>query len=55
MTKREKLELERLRRLLQVERERAEKAFEGYRLALYDNVDLKLKIEGIESILKGEV
>lgn len=54
MTKQEKLKFDRLERLLEVERERAEKAWTGYREALYELVDLKLKVERIESVLKGD-
>ena len=54
MTKKEKLELERLHRLLAAERERAEKAWSGYRDALYELVDLKMKLERIEKVLRGD-
>ena len=54
MTKKEKLEMERLRRLLDVERERAEKSWAAYREALYELVDLRLKIESIERVIRGE-
>ena len=54
MTKRELLEMERLKRLLEAERERAEKAWSGYRDAFYENVDLKMKLEAVEKALRGE-
>ena len=54
MTKKEKLELERLQRLLEAERERSEKAWSGYRDALYELVDLKMKLERIEKVLRGD-
>ena len=54
MTKKEKLEMERLRRLLDADRERAEKAWSAYREALYELVDLRLKLESIERALRGE-
>ena len=54
MTKKEKLELERLQRLLEAERERSEKAWAGYRDALYELVDLKMKLERIEKVLRGD-
>ena len=54
MTKKEKLELERLQRLLEAERERSEKAWSGYRDALYELVDLKMKLERIEKVLHGD-
>jgi hypothetical protein len=46
-------QIERLERLLEAERERAEKAWDGYRQALYENVDLKLKLEAIQAVLGG--
>jgi hypothetical protein len=54
LNKKEALEFERLKRLLDVERERAEKAWSGYREALYQLVDMKMKLERIEKILKNE-
>jgi hypothetical protein len=54
MTKKEQMEFERLKRLLEAERERAEKAWKGYREALYENVDMRLKLEAIEKVLRGE-
>ena len=54
MTKKERLQMERLERLLDVERERAEKAWENYRSALYELVDVKMKLERIEKVLRGE-
>lgn len=54
MNKEERLQMERLRRLLDAERERAEKLWEGYREVMWENVDLKLKIEEIENVLRGE-
>ncbi len=53
MNKKEKMQLERLERLLDAERERAETAWEGYRSALYELVDLRLKLKRIESALNG--
>lgn len=46
--------IERLERLLEAERDRAEKAWDGYREALYESVDLKMKLEAIEKIVRGE-
>jgi hypothetical protein len=43
-----------LERLIEVERERAEKAWEGYRKALYENVDIKLRLEAVEKALRGD-
>jgi hypothetical protein len=54
MTKKEQAQMERLGRLLDAERERAEKAWENYRSALYELVDVKMKLERIEKVLRGE-
>jgi hypothetical protein len=54
MTKKEQQEFERLKRLLEAERERAEKAWQGYKETLYENVDMRLKLEAIEKVLRGE-
>lgn len=54
MTKKEKLEMERLHRLIEVERQRAEKAWDGYREALHELVDVKIKLERIQKVLSGE-
>ena len=55
MTKAEAQKIERLERLLEVERERAEKAWSGYREALYKNVDLEMQIKAIKEALGMEV
>ena len=55
MTKAEARKIERLERLLEVERERAEKAWSGYRDALYRNVDLEMQIRAIKEALGMEV
>jgi hypothetical protein len=39
---------------LAAEKERSEKAWEGYRNALYENVDIKLRLEAVEKALRGE-
>lgn len=54
MTKAKDREILRLQRLLEVERERAERAWAGYREALYQNADMRLKLEEIERVLSGE-
>jgi hypothetical protein len=54
MNKKERLQMERLERLLVVERERSEKQWDNYRKMMWENVDLKLKLEEIEKVLKGE-
>lgn len=53
MTLKKDRQIERLERLLAVERERAEKIWEGYRAALYENVDMKMRLEDIDRALKG--
>ena len=53
MNKKEQLQFERLERLLAAERERAESAWKGYRVALYELVDLKMKLEAVEKALHG--
>ena len=53
MTKKEQLQFERLERLLVAERERAESAWAGYREALYELVDLRMKLEAVEKALYG--
>ena len=53
MNKKEQLQFERLERMLEAEKERSEKAWSGYRDALYELVDLKIKIEQIEKVLNG--
>jgi hypothetical protein len=54
MTKKERAQIERLERLLAAERERTEQAWENYRSALYELVDVKMKLERIEKVLRGE-
>lgn len=54
MNHKERLQMQRLERLLEAERQRAEKAWENYRSALYELVDVKLKLERIEKVLSGE-
>jgi len=53
MNKKEQLQFERLERLLAAERERAESAWAGYRDALYELVDLKMKLEAVQKALHG--
>jgi hypothetical protein len=52
--RKQELEIERLKRLLEAERERSEKAWSGYREALYKQVDAQMKLEQIAKILRGE-
>ena len=47
-------QIERLERLLEAERERSEKAWDGYREALYENVDLKMRLEAVQKAINGE-
>ena len=44
-------QIDRLTRLLDAERERAEKAWSGYRTALYELVALRMKVEEIGAVL----
>ena len=53
MNKKERLQFERLERLLEVERERAEKAWEGYRKALYELVDVQMRLEAVLKAVNG--
>jgi hypothetical protein len=53
MNKKEQLQFERLERLLAAERERAESAWAGYRVALYELVDLRMKLEAVQKALHG--
>jgi hypothetical protein len=54
MTKKERLQMERLERLLAAERERSEKQWDNYRKMMWENVDLQMKLEQIEKVLRGE-
>ena len=54
MNAKEKFQFERLERLLAAERERADKAWSGYREALYELVDVKMKLEAIEKVMRGD-
>jgi len=51
LTKTEQLKFERLQRLLEAERQRAEKAWEAYRKTLYELVDIKMRLEGVQKAL----
>ena len=53
LNKKEQLQFERLTHLLEVERIRAESAWSGYREALYELVDLRMKLDAIEKALYG--
>jgi hypothetical protein len=54
MTKKERLQMERLERLLAAERERSERQWDSYRKMLWENVDLQMKLEQIQKVLRGE-
>ena len=54
LNKQEKLKFERISRLLEVERKRAEQAWEGYRSALYQLVDPQMKMLLIQKAINGE-
>ena len=53
LNKKEQLQFERLKRLLAAERERAERAWAGYRDVLYELVDARMKLELIEKAING--
>lgn len=53
MNKQERHQFDRLTRLLEAERERAEKAWVGYREILYEVVDLKMKLERVQKAING--
>ena len=53
LNKKEQRQFERLERLLAAERERAERAWAGYREALYELVEVKIKLEAVERALNG--
>ena len=53
LNKQEQLKFERLERILEAEKERSETVWNAYRDALYELVDLKIKIEQIEKVLNG--
>ncbi len=48
----DKRKIERLERLLEAERLRAEKAWQGYRETLYELVDVKMKLEAIQKAME---
>lgn len=53
MNKKEQRQFERLERLLAAEKERSDKAWDAYRNALYELVDVKMKLEAVERIING--
>lgn len=53
-TKADARKIERLERLLAAEKECAERAWAGYRAVLYENVEIKMKLEAIVRALNGE-
>jgi hypothetical protein len=46
--------MEKLRRFLAAEKEQSDKAWQGYRDTLYELVEVKIKLESIEAVLRGE-
>ena len=46
--------LERLQMQLDAERDRAEKAWTHLRELMYENVDLKLKLDAVKAAINGE-
>jgi hypothetical protein len=53
LNKKEQRQFERLERLLAAEKERSDKAWDAYRSAMYELVDVKMKLEAIERIMNG--
>lgn len=53
MTKKERLQMERLERLLAAERERCEQVWAHHRTQMYELVDLKMKLEAIQRVING--
>ena len=53
-TKADAKKIERLERLLAAERECAQRAWDGYRATLYENVEIKMKLEAVERALQGK-
>lgn len=53
MNKQERYQFDRLTRLLEAEKERAEKAWTQYGEILYEVVDLKMKLERIQKAING--
>jgi len=54
MTRAKDREILRLTRLLEAERERADKAWDAYRNTLYELVECKLKLDEIKAVCMGE-
>jgi hypothetical protein len=52
LTKTEQLKFERLQRLLEAERQRAEKAWEGYRDTLYQLVEVQMQLDQIKKVME---
>ena len=54
MNKQEAREMERLKRLLEAERERSEKAWNAYKETLYELVDLRMQLDEIKAVLNQQ-
>ena len=54
MNKQEAREMERLKRLLEAERERSEKAWNAYKETLYELVDLRMQLDEIKAVFNQE-
>lgn len=54
MTRAKDREILRLTRLLEAERERADKAWDSYRSTLYELVEVKLQLDEIRAICIGQ-
>ena len=53
LTKKENLEIEKLKRLLEIEKSRSDKMFREWRAVSYENMDLKMQIEAIKKVLNN--
>jgi len=54
MTKKEQLQMDTLRAQLAAEQERCKKSIDAYRENLYELVDLRIKLERIQNVLRGD-
>lgn len=49
-----KRRIARLEALLEAEKQRADKAWDAYRSALYESVEAKMQLDGIRRVLEGD-
>lgn len=54
-TRKDQIRIERLERLLEAERARADKEWAIVRDLLIENVDLKMRMEAVQRALQGEI